>query len=305
MNGAESLVRTLVDSRRRGLLLKSRHIGNAFRRRTRQGRRHAGGAGPVRGRGDRHGGRLWPHGAKSRPARLLHLGPGLANGLANLHNARRAATPIVNIVGNHATYHAQYRLRRSPRTSWALRGRCQVGSTLRPAPIQKPSPPTARAPCRPRCNTPGQIATLILPADTAWVEADRAAPPLPKPAPAKASFEAIDQAAAALRSGRKTLILIRGAALKERGLHAAGRIAAATGTRIACDTFAPRCRRGAGRRLDRTHSLFRRADRAVHAGNRATHPGRRETPCEFLCLPWQAFLVHAGGLPHPVSRARA
>src|ERR1700761_3246614 len=39
---------------------------------------------------------------------LLHLGPGLANGLANLHNARRAATPIVNIVGDHATYHAQY-----------------------------------------------------------------------------------------------------------------------------------------------------------------------------------------------------
>eukprot|EP01037_Dinobryon_pediforme_P042971 gene42971-53693_t len=44
-----------------------------------------------------------------RPAAtLLHLGPGLANGLANLHNARRAATPIVNIVGDHATHHAQY-----------------------------------------------------------------------------------------------------------------------------------------------------------------------------------------------------
>src|SRR5450631_3036339 len=41
-------------------------------------------------------------------ATLLHLGPGLANGLANLHNARRAATPIVNVVGDHATYHAQY-----------------------------------------------------------------------------------------------------------------------------------------------------------------------------------------------------
>jgi acetolactate synthase-1/2/3 large subunit len=69
---------------------------------------------------------------------------------------------------------------------------------------------------------------------------------LSKPAPAEASSEAIAQAAAALRSGKKTLILIRIAALKERGLHAAGRIAAATGTRIACDTFAPRCRRGAG-----------------------------------------------------------
>jgi acetolactate synthase I/II/III large subunit len=88
---------------------------------------------------------------------------------------------------------------------------------------------------------------LILPADTAWLEADRPAPALPKPMPAIASGDAIEQAAGALRSGRKAMILIRGAALKERGLRAAGRIAAATGARIACDTFAPRCQRGAGR----------------------------------------------------------
>jgi acetolactate synthase-1/2/3 large subunit len=94
---------------------------------------------------------------------------------------------------------------------------------------------------------PGQIATLILPADAAWLEADRPAPALPKPSPVTVSTEAIDQAAAALRSGRKTMMLIRGAALKERGLRAAGRVAAATGARIACDTFAPRCQRGAGR----------------------------------------------------------
>jgi acetolactate synthase I/II/III large subunit len=94
---------------------------------------------------------------------------------------------------------------------------------------------------------PGQIATLILPADAAWLEADRLAPTLPKPSPATASTEAVDQAAAALGSGRKTMMLIRGAALKERGLYAAGRVAAATGARIACDTFAPRCQRGVGR----------------------------------------------------------
>jgi acetolactate synthase-1/2/3 large subunit len=94
---------------------------------------------------------------------------------------------------------------------------------------------------------PGQIATLILPADTAWLEADRPAPALPKPVPAVVAAEAIDHAAGALRSGRKTMMLIRGAALKERGLAAAGRIAEATGARIACDTFAPRCQRGVGR----------------------------------------------------------
>jgi acetolactate synthase-1/2/3 large subunit len=94
---------------------------------------------------------------------------------------------------------------------------------------------------------PGQIATLILPADAAWLEADRAAPALPKPSAASVSAEAIDQAAAALGSGRKIMLLLRGAALKERGLNAAGRVAAATGARIACDTFAPRCQRGIGR----------------------------------------------------------
>jgi acetolactate synthase I/II/III large subunit len=94
---------------------------------------------------------------------------------------------------------------------------------------------------------PGQIATLILPADAAWLEADRPALALPTPSPAAVSTEAVDQAAAALRSDRKTMILIRGAALRERGLHAAGRVAAGTGARIACDTFAPRCQRGAGR----------------------------------------------------------
>ena len=94
---------------------------------------------------------------------------------------------------------------------------------------------------------PGQVATLILPADAAWLEADRAAPALPKPSPAAVSTEAIDQVAAALGSGGKTMMLIRGAALKERGLNAAGRVAAATGARIVCDTFAPRCQRGAGR----------------------------------------------------------
>src|SRR6478672_12030124 len=46
--------------------------------------------------------------AEKPAATLLHLGPGLGNGLANLHNARRARTPIVNVVGDHATYHAQY-----------------------------------------------------------------------------------------------------------------------------------------------------------------------------------------------------
>jgi acetolactate synthase-1/2/3 large subunit len=99
---------------------------------------------------------------------------------------------------------------------------------------------------------PGQIATLILPADTAWNDADGPAAALPRRAPAKVSEDAVARAATALKSGKKTALLIRGAALKERGLNAAGRIAAKSGARILCDTFTSRIQRGAGRvKIDR------------------------------------------------------
>ena len=93
---------------------------------------------------------------------------------------------------------------------------------------------------------PGQIATLILPADTAWMEADRPAPALPKPT-ASGGIRRGDRPAAGAQVGQEDHDADRGAALKERGLNAAGRVAAATGARIVCDTFAPRCQRGAGR----------------------------------------------------------
>src|SRR5271170_5253682 len=243
MNGAESLLRTLVGS---GVEVcfgnpgtSEMHFVAALDRV--EGMRTVLGLfeGVVTGMADGYG-RM----AEKPAATLLHLGPGLANGLANLHNARRAATPIVNIVGDHATYHAQYD---APLAS-------DVHGFARPVSAwvhSSASAPTVGADAaravQAALQYPGQIATLILPADTQWLDADRPAPALPKPTPATASAEAIDQAASALRSGRKAMILIRGAALKERGLNAAGRIAAASGARIACDTFAPRCQRGAGR----------------------------------------------------------
>jgi acetolactate synthase-1/2/3 large subunit len=243
MNGAESLLRTLVGS---GVEVcfgnpgtSEMHFVAALDRV--EGMRVVLGLfeGAVTGMADGYG-RM----AEKPAATLLHLGPGLANGLANLHNARRAATPIVNIVGDHATYHAQYD---APLAS-DVHGfaRPVSGWVHSSASALTVAADGARA-VQAALQYPGQIATLILPADTAWLEADRAAPALPKPAPAIASDEAIEQAASALKSGSKTMILIRGAALKERGLHAAGRIAATTGARIACDTFAPRCQRGAGR----------------------------------------------------------
>jgi acetolactate synthase-1/2/3 large subunit len=177
-------------------------------------------------------------------ATLLHLGPGLANGLANLHNARRAATPIVNIVGDHATYHAQYDAPLAsdiagfarPVSGW-------VHSSTSAATVATDGARAVAASLSP----PGQIATLILPADTAWNEAEGAAPPLPRQSPAIVSGDAVDRVARALRSGKRAAILMRGAPLGEAGLVMAGRIAAASGARLMCDTFAPRLARGAGR----------------------------------------------------------
>ncbi len=177
-------------------------------------------------------------------ATLLHLGPGLANGLANLHNARRAATPIVNVVGDHATDHLRYDAPLAsdiagfarPVSSWVHS--CTSSQTV--------AADTARAVQAARA-APGGIATLILPADAAWNPADRAAPPLPDVAPARVGTAAIDAVVQALTGGRKTALLLRGAALTGEGLEAAGRIRAATGARLLCDTFAPRVDLGAGR----------------------------------------------------------
>jgi acetolactate synthase-1/2/3 large subunit len=175
---------------------------------------------------------------------LLHLGPGLANGLANLHNARRAATPVVNIVGDHASYHLQYDALLTsdivgfarPVSSWVHETK---GARLAAS-------DAARAVQAARC-APGGIATLILPADAAWNPAERAAARLPDIGPAVVGAATIDDVAKLVSNGRKTAMLLRGRGLIGAGLEAAGRIQAKTGVRLLCDTFAPHAEVGAGR----------------------------------------------------------
>jgi len=174
---------------------------------------------------------------------LLHLGPGLSNGLANLHNARRANTPIVNVVGDHATYHAQYD---APLASDIAGLARPVSAWVHASTNAKVVASDGARAVQAAIAAPGQVATLILPADTAWLDADASAPPLTRIAPATVSSDAIDIAAKALRAGKKTALLMRGHVTRERGLRAAGRIAAKTGARLMCDTFAPRLERGAG-----------------------------------------------------------
>lgn len=242
MNGAESLVRTLVAA---GIEVCFTNPGTSEMNFVASldkvdGLRPILGLfeGVVTGAADGYG-RM----AGKPAATLLHLGPGLGNGLANLHNARRAATPIVNIVGDHATYHAQYD---APLASdVAGIARPVSGWVHRAASARTVASDAARAVQAAR-QAPGQIATLILPADTAWLPAERPATPLPVLGPSPVSQRAIDEVADALRAGHRTTLLIGGAALRRRGLEAAGRIAAKTGARLACDTFTARLERGAG-----------------------------------------------------------
>ena len=242
MNGAESLVRTLVAS---GVEVCFTNPGTSEMHFVAaldkvDGMRAVLGLfeGAVTGMADGYG-RM----AEKPAATLLHLGPGLSNGLANLHNARRAATPIVNIVGDHATYHAQYD---APLASDIQGFARPVSGWIHSSPSPKTVAADGARAVQAARAAPGQIATLILPADTAWLDADGPAPALPVQGPASVSSQAIDGAAEALKSSGKSVILIRGEALKKRGLAAAGRIAAKTGARIMCDTFAPRLERGAG-----------------------------------------------------------
>ncbi len=184
--------------------------------------------------------------ANKPAATLLHLGPGLGNGIANLHNARRAATPIVNIVGDHATYHSHLD---APLAS-------DIPSLARPVSGWVHTCTSARETAAAGAQAvaaslapPGAIATLILPADTAWQEAEGPAQPLPIPTPAPADKKAVEAAAGVLQKtgGKDVALLLRGDALLAEGLEYAGRIAAASGARLLCDTFTPRLQGGAGR----------------------------------------------------------
>src|SRR6185437_4571011 len=163
-------------------------------------------------------------------ATLLHCGPGLANGLSNLHNARRAATPIVNIVGDHATYHRPLDAPLTADTEGWARG---VSVWVRTAMDVRTVGRDAAAAVQAARIAPGQIATLILPSDTSWNEGGIAAEALPAVPTPMVSPNQIEEAAAALRrGGRGIVLLLGGAALHEEGLAIAHRISAATGCRV-------------------------------------------------------------------------
>jgi acetolactate synthase-1/2/3 large subunit len=188
-----------------------------------------------------------------RPAAtLLHLGPGLGNGIANLHNARRARTPLVNIVGDHATYH----LRHDPPLATDIESLARPvsgwyrSSSAPDAVVADTADAVAAA-----WGPPGVVATLVVPADVSWMEvADPRGPApdrsdrtmRPRAGLRGVAEDTIADTAKALRSGEPAVLLLGGVATRRQGLMAAGRVAATTGAKLMCETFPASLERGAG-----------------------------------------------------------
>jgi acetolactate synthase-1/2/3 large subunit len=180
-----------------------------------------------------------------RPAAtLLHLGPGLGNGLANLHNARRAHTPVVNVVGDHATYHKRYD---APLESDVESVAGAVSGWYRMSMSADDVGGDAADAIAAAYGPPGCVATLVVPADVSWSEsATGPAAAGTVPLPGLVPPATIEAAARVLRSGEPAALLIGGTAMRERGLIAASRVTNACGAKLLGETFPSILERGAG-----------------------------------------------------------
>ncbi|MDP3138662.1 MAG: acetolactate synthase large subunit [Burkholderiaceae bacterium] len=180
-----------------------------------------------------------------RPAAtLLHLGPGLANGMANLHNARKSRTPVVNLVGDHASYH----LNSGSLGTSDIAGMARtVSDWVRTSAAVSEVGTDAAAAVQAARNAPGQVATLILPADMSWSEGGRVAEPLTVAGPQAVSGDTIASVARVLRRREPTVLLLWHQALSEEGLRAAQRVASVSGAVLRTSATVPRMARGQGR----------------------------------------------------------
>ena len=243
MNGAESLVRTLLAS---GVDLCFANPGTSEINFVAALDRAPGMRcvlalfeGVVTGAADGYG-RM----ARKPAATLMHCGPGFANGLAYLHNAKRAETPILNIVGDQATYHAPFNPPlASDIEAWAR----PVSQWVRKVTRAQTLGIDAAEAVQGARNPPGGSATLILPSDVSWSEGGVPGAALPVPVPAQTTADAVLDAARALRSGEPALILMSGAALLPDALAIGYAIAAGTGAQLMTPTFNARIARGRGR----------------------------------------------------------
>lgn len=225
-------------------------------------------------------------------ATLLHLGPGLANACANLHNAKKAGSGIVNIVGEHATYHIKFD---TPLTA-------DIEGIAKPFSHWVKTSPTAKTVAKDGAQaiqaarvSPGQIATLILPADTAWGAAQEIAETPAAPSPATPSADAVTAAAKALSNGGPGMLLLGGRALRERGLELAGKIAAKTGCKVQGAGANARLQRGAGRvQISRVPFVVEQATAVLQGTRQMVLCGARQ-PAAFFAYPGKPSMLTPEG----------
>ncbi|MFY9490785.1 MAG: acetolactate synthase large subunit [Mycobacterium sp.] len=235
---------------------------------------------------------------------LLHLGPGLGNGLANLHNARRARVPMLVVIGDHATYHKRFDAPlESDIDSVAGTVSGWVRRTMSPARV---AADTADAIVAARDNQ--RISTLILPADVSWSDgAEPVGSVAPQPEQIAGDTVSVEEA---LRSGESTVILVGGDATRAPGLGAAARLARAFGARVFCETFPTRLERGAGIAPAERIAYFGEAAEAQLAGTRRLILAGAVAPVTFFGYPGKpSDLVPEGCTVHtlagPVGAAAA
>jgi acetolactate synthase-1/2/3 large subunit len=238
--------------------------------------------------------------ADTPAATLLHTGPGLANGLANLHNARRAHTPMVNIVGDHASYHLQHDAPLTSDIEAIARPMSHWVRTTRSS--HAISADAAQAVTQARSH-PGQIATLIVPADAAWDEstADIAIAEAPKPRQ-RVDASAVRAAADRIRCGQRTTLMLSGVALREPALVVAARIAQHTGVSLLAQQSNARMERGAGRPviervpypIDQALSMLKDVQQLILIGAKA--------PVSFFAYPGKPGVMTPPGCEiHPLA----
>ncbi|MCI4643538.1 MAG: acetolactate synthase large subunit [Hyphomonadaceae bacterium] len=214
---------------------------------------------------------------------LLHLGPGLGNGLANLHNARRAASPVINLIGEHATYHQHFD---APLTSDTAGVARPMSDWVR---VSRSARDLAQAGVEAFLAAgtyPGKIASLIVPADHAWGEGSSPVDAPEQALPPSSPQAVIDEAAGALRGVEgETCLYLGGRALREGALVQAGRIAAATGARLICETFPARLQRGVGRVAVEKLPYFGEQAEEYLSGFRTVILCGAEPPVSFFAYP--------------------
>jgi acetolactate synthase-1/2/3 large subunit len=239
---------------------------------------------------------------KDAPAStLLHLGPGLANGLANIHNAKRARSGMVNIVGEHSAAHLKY----DPPLTSDIEGLARpLSHWVRRADSADTIAWDAAQAVDKASEHPGQIATLVLPGDTSWQPAGATAVPAPRTATRRAPPAArVEHVARVLQSGEPTLVILANRATRGAALDKAGQVAAATGARLGSQFFTARIERGAGRvPIERIPYAVPQAQSFLNGFKHIVTVETTE-PVAFFSYPDKPSLLKAEGtLVHPLVK---